>query len=24
MASSSTQDLVVDGAELSHPITIKR
>ncbi|CAF1122344.1 unnamed protein product, partial [Adineta ricciae] len=24
MANSSTQDLVVDGAELSHPITIKR
>jgi hypothetical protein len=24
MASSSTQDLVIDGAELSHPITIKR
>ncbi|CAF1549702.1 unnamed protein product, partial [Didymodactylos carnosus] len=24
MASSSTQDLIVDGAELSHPITIRR
>lgn len=24
MANSNTQDLIVDGAELSHPITIKR
>ncbi len=24
MTSSSTQDLIIDGAELSHPITIKR